>query len=157
MKGTSSVKTFKLLLGDTCSLMLKPLAWHCAIVKTSEGKVMFISTTSGAKCPSTSLNTCCFGTVSVGMREEEFSELALYTNNHNMISGMVRLAVKNLKIQWQQRRRDGKQDFVSCVFSIFSPEQFQHGFDCIGEEIPISLDMALFIILKPRICHYNYS
>lgn len=64
VKGTSSVKTFELPLGDMCSRTLKPLVLQSATDKTSEGKVMFISATSEPKGPSSTLNTGSPGTVS---------------------------------------------------------------------------------------------
>lgn len=72
-KGTWRVKTFKLVLGDMCSKMLKPRALQSGMDRTSAGKVMFIRATSAAKCPSVILNIFSPGTVSAGRWMHETS------------------------------------------------------------------------------------
>lgn len=66
VKGTSSVKTLELLLGDMCSRTLNALILQSATDKTSEGNVMFIKATSEPKGPSSTLNSRSSGIVSVG-------------------------------------------------------------------------------------------
>lgn len=77
VKGTSSVKTLELPLGDMSSRTLMPLALQSATDKTSEGKVMFISATSEANGPSSTLNIRSPGTVSERKRGEKSNEGSL--------------------------------------------------------------------------------
>lgn len=100
VKGTWRVKTFMLLLGDMCSMMLKPLALQSAMDKTSKGKVMLVSATSDANCPRISLNICSAGTVSVEGAEIVSVELQSKKTKKKPTHNSLSISWRGWGIKW---------------------------------------------------------